>query len=52
MRQSVDRFNAAYERARFADSGEDAELLPKLYDESASKPPNQELEHPDYRRRQ
>jgi len=33
MRQSVDRFTRHYERARFAESGEDAELLPKLYDE-------------------
>ena len=33
MRQSVDRFTRHYERARFAESGEDAELLPKLYDD-------------------
>jgi transglutaminase-like putative cysteine protease len=33
IRESVDRFTRHYERARFAESGEDAELLPKLYED-------------------
>jgi hypothetical protein len=33
VRQSVDRFTHHYERARFAESRKDAELLPKLYAE-------------------
>jgi hypothetical protein len=36
LRQSVDRFTAHYERARFAQSTEDAERLPELYLEIAS----------------
>jgi hypothetical protein len=31
VRQSVNRFTQHYERARFAESTEDAELLPELY---------------------
>jgi hypothetical protein len=37
VRQSVDRFTRHYERARFAESGEDAELLPKLYDDISAQ---------------
>ena len=36
LRQSVDRFTRHYERARFAQSTEDAERLPELYQEIAS----------------
>jgi hypothetical protein len=32
VRQSVNRFTQHYERARFAESTEDAELLPELYE--------------------
>jgi transglutaminase-like putative cysteine protease len=37
VRQSVDRFTRHYERARFAESGEDADLLPKLYDDISAQ---------------
>ena len=36
LRQSVGRFTTHYERARFAQSSEDAERLPELYQESTS----------------
>ena len=37
LRRSADRFTRHYERARFAQSGEDAERLPELYAEISSK---------------
>lgn len=36
LRQSVDRFTRHYERARFAQSAEDAQRLPELYQEITS----------------
>jgi hypothetical protein len=38
LRRQVDAFTRAYERARFADSPDDASLLPQLYEEVTRRP--------------
>jgi transglutaminase-like putative cysteine protease/uncharacterized membrane protein len=38
LHRRVEAFTQAYERARFADSSDDASLLPQLYDEVTRKP--------------
>ena len=38
LRRRVEAFTQAYERARFADSSDDASLLPQLYEEVTRKP--------------